>query len=70
MRKIELLNFIFEKYPLDEVAKKLVQNIVAFVALQCYDKDTTINTLEFFLSGIGITREEISEYVGGGESDV
>lgn len=59
----QLKEYIFEKFNIDNVGRRIIVNIVDWVYLQSMDKADTISCLMELLDGIGITEEELGKFV-------
>lgn len=54
-----LQTYIEENYTVDGTSKRLIRNILEYVAAQEDDEETILDMLTSLLDGIGITKEEI-----------
>lgn len=68
MNKGNLMRYILENFTVDMgLTRSLIDNILDWVSIQSMDREDTINALLCLLDGLGITRDEIEQFVEGGE---
>ncbi len=61
--KEKFYKYILENSTLDHDGRMLVDNILEWIWVQAMDKEDTVNALSLLLDGIGLTKEEISQFV-------
>lgn len=61
--KEKFYKYILENCTLDHDGRMLVDNILEWIWVQAMDKEDTVNALSLLLDGIGLTKEEISQFV-------
>ena len=61
--KEKFYKYILENSTLDHDGRMLVDNILEWIWVQAMDKEDTVNALLLLLDGIGLTKEEISQFI-------
>lgn len=61
--KKKFWEYILENFTIDNNGRKIIHNIIDWVWMQSMDKEDSVNTLDFFLDGIGIKKEEIEQFI-------
>ena len=61
--KEKFYEYIEENFSMNTDSMNLIGNIIAWVWLQSFDKEDTVNILSALLDGIGITSSEIEQFI-------
>ena len=61
--KEKFYEYIEENFLMNTDSMNLIGNIIAWVWLQSFDKEDTVNILSALLDGIGITSSEIEQFI-------
>ena len=61
--KEKFYKYILENSTLDHDGRMLVDNILEWIWVQAMDKEDTVKALLLLLDGIGLTKEEISQFI-------
>lgn len=61
--KDKLYNYIKEHFTIDTDGMKMIYNIIDWISYQSMDKEDSIKALMYMLDGIGITEDEITQFI-------
>lgn len=62
-KKDEFFKYILENFTIDNDGRKLISNILDWIWVQSMDKEDSVNCLMLLLDGIGLTEDEISQFI-------
>lgn len=62
-KKDEFFEYILENFTIDNDGRKLISNILDWIWVQSMDKEDSVNCLMLLLDGIGLTEDEISQFI-------
>lgn len=62
-KKDEFFEYILENFTIDNDGRKLISNILDWIWVQSMDKKDSINCLMLLLDGIGLTEDEIGQFI-------
>lgn len=62
-KKDEFFEYILENFTIDNDGHKLISNILDWIWVQSMDKKDSVNCLMLLLDGIGLTEDEISQFI-------
>ena len=62
-KKDEFFEYILENFTIDNDGRKLISNILDWIWIQSMDKKDSVNCLMLLLDGIGLTEDEIGQFI-------
>lgn len=62
-KKDKFFEYILENFTIDNDGRKLISNILDWIWVQSMDKEDSVNCLMLLLDGIGLTEDEISQFI-------
>lgn len=62
-KKDEFFEYILENFTIDNDGRRLISNILDWIWMQSMDKEDSVNCLMLLLDGIGLTEDEISQFI-------
>lgn len=62
-KKDEFFEYILENFTIDNDGRKLISNILDWIWVQSMDKKDSVNCLMLLLDGIGLTEDEIGQFI-------
>lgn len=62
-KKDEFFEYILENFTIDNDGRKLISNILDWIWVQSMDKEDSVNCLMLLLDDIGLTEDEISQFI-------
>lgn len=62
-KKDEFFEYILENFTIDNDGRKLISNILDWIWVQSMDKEDSVNCLITLLDGIGLTEDEIGQFI-------
>lgn len=62
-KKDEFFEYILENFTIDNDGRRLISNILDWIWVQSMDKKDSVNCLMLLLDGIGLTEDEISQFI-------
>lgn len=62
-KKDEFFEYILENFTIDNDGRKLISNILDWIWVQSMDKEDSVNCLMLLLDGIGLTEDEIGQFI-------
>ena len=62
-KKDEFFEYILENFTIDNDGRRLISNILDWIWMQSMDKEDSVNCLMLLLDGIGLTENEISQFI-------
>lgn len=62
-KKDEFFEYILENFTIDNDGRRLISNILDWIWTQSMDKEDSVNCLMLLLDGIGLTEDEISQFI-------
>lgn len=62
-KKDEFFEYILENFTIDNDGRRLISNILDWIWVQAMDKKDSVNCLMLLLDGIGLTEDEIGQFI-------
>lgn len=62
-KKDKFFEYILENFTIDNDGRRLISNILDWIWMQSMNKEDSINCLMLLLDGIGLTEDEISQFI-------
>lgn len=62
-KKDEFFEYILENFTIDNDGRRLISNILDWIWVQSMDKKDSVNCLMLLLDGIGLTEDEIGQFI-------
>ena len=62
-KKDKFFEYILENFTIDNDGRRLISNILDWIWMQSMDKEDSINCLMLLLDGVGLTEDEISQFI-------